>query len=300
MLSSSKDDEDDRIYSVYTAGGAGEAINTTEVVDPRTLIQFREMEQESFHLSRQGGPEQNLIQLQISGEEGDYSMINEEGVMKFSRRAGDQNLDGLSLDTSSLHASNLLQSSVGVGPQGHHNSNHGANRANQNRNRDSNTSAPAVQYETSKPQNKKVIEGLHQHGIVPQDSSSVDTELEVSINNAHLLTNLAKAVQDKERKSNFTATSEGTKVIQTQPNQLLHSAESHSQDPTPNLSHFRHSEDHPCALSMPSESSARARELNLYEELWLFAYEEQAEQACAEHDVEGKQRQQRENRRQQK
>ena len=48
-----------------------------------------------------------------------------------------------------------------------------------------------------------------------QDSSSVDTELEVSINNAHLLTNLAKAVQDKERKSNFTATSEGTKVIQT-------------------------------------------------------------------------------------
>lgn len=108
VLSSSKDDEEDRIYSVCTAGGAGEAINTTEVVDPRTLIQFREMEQESFHLSRQGGPEQNLIQLQISGEEGDYSMINEEGVMKYSRRAGDHNLDGLSLDTSSLHASNLM------------------------------------------------------------------------------------------------------------------------------------------------------------------------------------------------
>ena len=32
------------------------------------------------------------------------------------------------------------------------------------------------------------------------DSSSVDTELEVSINNAHLLTNLAKAVQEKEKK----------------------------------------------------------------------------------------------------
>ena len=34
---------------------------------------------------------------------------------------------------------------------------------------------------------------------MPQDSSSVDTELEVSINNASLLTNLAKAVQEKER-----------------------------------------------------------------------------------------------------
>ena len=28
----------------------------------------------------------------------------------------------------------------------------------------------------------------------------MDTELEVSINNAHLLTNLAKAVQEKEQK----------------------------------------------------------------------------------------------------
>jgi hypothetical protein len=32
---------------------------------------------------------------------------------------------------------------------------------------------------------------------LPNDTSSADTELEVSINNAHLLTNLAKAVQDK-------------------------------------------------------------------------------------------------------
>ena len=33
-----------------------------------------------------------------------------------------------------------------------------------------------------------------------QDASSVDTELEVSINNAHHLTNLAKAVQEKEQR----------------------------------------------------------------------------------------------------
>ena len=52
VLSSSKDEEDDRIYSACTGGGVGEAINSAEMVDPRNLIQFREMEQDSFHLSR--------------------------------------------------------------------------------------------------------------------------------------------------------------------------------------------------------------------------------------------------------
>ena len=43
VLSSSKDDgEDERIYSIHTTtGGDGTG---AEVVDPRTLIQFKEME----------------------------------------------------------------------------------------------------------------------------------------------------------------------------------------------------------------------------------------------------------------
>lgn len=57
VLSSSKDEdgENDRMYSVHTNGndaGAG-----AEIVDPRTLIQFKEMEQDSFHMSRVGGHE---------------------------------------------------------------------------------------------------------------------------------------------------------------------------------------------------------------------------------------------------
>ncbi len=39
--------------------------------------------------------------------------------------------------------------------------------------------------------------------------------------------------------------------------------------------------------------SAEKRPVLLDEDRWLFAYEEQAEQACAEHDTEGKQRSQR-------
>ena len=40
--------------------------------------------------------------------------------------------------------------------------------------------------------------------------------------------------------------------------------------------------------------------MELREDLWLFAYEEQAEQACAQHDTEGKQKMQREQIRTQK
>ena len=55
------------------------------------------------------------------------------------------------------------------------------------------------QYETKPQQAKRPDPLTSQFTIQQQDASSVDTELEVSINNAHLLTNLAKAVQEKEK-----------------------------------------------------------------------------------------------------
>ena len=90
------------------------------------------------------------------------------------------------------------------------------------------------------------------------DSSSVDTELEVSINNAHLLTNLAKAVQENAKERN------DLKIQQS--------------------------------IQLSNEKN----HVQLQEDLWLFAYEEQAEQACAEHDTEGKQRDQRDSMREEK
>ena len=76
---------------------------------------------------------------------------------------------------------------------------------------------------------------MHQQQV---DSSSVDTELEVSINNAHLLTNLAKAVQDKER---------------SDLNNKL-------------------SSDQKKQVSSPEFDNIASVELR--EDLWLFAYEE--------------------------
>ena len=75
-----------------------------QVVDPKMLIQFKELEQESFTMSRQGNQD-NMFQQQLSAEEAD-------GLDHFTRRAEHQ-LDMLSLDGGgSLTASNLLSQSV--------------------------------------------------------------------------------------------------------------------------------------------------------------------------------------------
>ena len=77
-----------------------------EVVDPKKLIQFKELEQESFSFSRQGDNEKEL-KRQMSGENFDY-LVGADGIINFSKN---HHLDGLSLDTNgSLHASNLIQS----------------------------------------------------------------------------------------------------------------------------------------------------------------------------------------------
>ena len=68
------------------------------------------MEQDSFHLSRAGGHE-NFIQMQISN--GNDEDVDHEDRYRRKDRGEDHHLDGLSLETSSLHTSNLLTSSAG-------------------------------------------------------------------------------------------------------------------------------------------------------------------------------------------
>ena len=85
-------------------------------MDPKTLIQFRELEQESFNISRKGAQE-NVHMKQMSGEDADCSATG-EGMTHFSRR--DHHLDEISLGletNGSLHASNLVSSTNCKRPQ---------------------------------------------------------------------------------------------------------------------------------------------------------------------------------------
>ena len=98
LSTSREEDEDERNYSQL-------ASNVREVVDPKKLIQFKELEQESFSFSRQGDSE-NFLKRQMSGENIDY-LVGADGIVNFSKNH--HHLDALSLDTNgSLHASNLI------------------------------------------------------------------------------------------------------------------------------------------------------------------------------------------------
>ena len=120
-------------------------------------------------------------------------MEDADGLIHFTRRAEHQ-LDMLSLDGGgSLHTSNLLSQSVPPKSKTH---------VVDENNISSYGQAVRREYhnlDTIAKQDKLTSSELLHQMQQQHDSSSVDTELEVSINNAHLLTNLAKAVQEKER-----------------------------------------------------------------------------------------------------
>lgn len=109
MLSSSKEDEYDRVYSLKNGVGG-------EAMDPKKLIQFRELEQESFNMSRYGVQE-NVYRQQMSGKDSDCFETG-EAMTHFSKR--DHHLDDLSLGletNGSLHASNLVSTTNFKRPQ---------------------------------------------------------------------------------------------------------------------------------------------------------------------------------------
>ena len=115
VLSSSKEDEnEEKVYSLKTnpdIKAEHDCKNNTDEIDPKILIQFKELETESLQLSRLGGNE-NFAQPKLSS--GTDGVENAGQTFQFGKRVVadlNQHLDGLSLDSNgSLHVSTLLQS----------------------------------------------------------------------------------------------------------------------------------------------------------------------------------------------